>query len=174
MVSDVIKGILKERGQTKQWLAERLNLSYSTFHQKLSKNTFTAEEFIQLCNILNLTLANFVEPTTEGKIDLKKYPIESRPDVHIEERDTYYKAGIHVESEHEAGICMYMPYGIVDYMVSKENFLSGLLMSYEKALQTHLKEELTDELKVELMNQEFTLSVLKELINYMILSMKES
>ena len=113
MVSEIIANILRERGKTKQWLAGELNLSYSTLHQKLSNNTFTAQEFIQLCQIFNLSLEHFVENKNEqGQIKMKSIPIDNRPDVPFEEFTNYERMGLVLEKQHSNGMEIYTPYGV--------------------------------------------------------------
>ena len=137
MVSDVILDVLKTRGYTKQWLAEKMSLSYSTLHQKLSNNTFTAEELLLLCELFNLSLEHFKQKEMDV-FDLKQIPIDKRPDVIIEDISKYHNGGIHIESMHINGSLIYLPYGVGEYIYSKSNVLENVFESYLIAIEKEL------------------------------------
>ena len=139
MVSEVIMTQLKMQGKTKQWLAGKMNLSYSTLHQKLSNNTFTAEELIELCRIFSLSLEDFVENDEDRQKDLSLFPIENREDVAISERRNYVRAGMHVESQHAAGALIYLPYGITDYLAKYGPILILAIDAYIEALKEEVE-----------------------------------
>ena len=132
-VAKVILSKLKKENKTKQWLASKINLSYSTLHQKLSNNTFTAEELITLCMLFQLDIQHFVERPTDGKMDIMETPISARPDVTIETMENYIRGGIGIESEHENGALLYLPYGIQSYLVHHYETLQSVVSSYRAA-----------------------------------------
>lgn len=171
-VSEVILNRLKTEGKTKQWLALKMELSYSTLHQKLTNNTFTAEEFISLCKIFQLDIQNFIEnKQNDGLTELMNIPIQSRPDVSIEQMERYERGGIGIESQHENGSLLYLPYGLQDYLVQHRELLSGIMDAYKVAAE-QMKKLLTEDEEYEdvqqidnqLIEVEYTDIVLKNII----------
>lgn len=174
MVSDVIMNALQSRGESKQWLANNLNLSYSTLHQKLTNNTFTAEELIKLCQIFNLSLEHFIQQDNNDVIDLKKIAIERRPNVLIEDINNFQSAGMHIESEHTNGALYYIPYGIAKYIGKKDIYLNIILDGYQHALENSLKASKDDvEKRVKLENMQYDLTILKQILNILFNQLKE-
>lgn len=171
-VSEVILNRLKTEGKTKQWLALKMELSYSTLHQKLTNNTFTAEEFISLCKIFLLDVQNFVEnKKNDGLIELMNIPIQSRPDVSIEQMEQYERGGIGIELQHENGSLLYLPYGLQEYLVQHRELLGGVIASYKVAAE-QMKKLLTEDEEYESVQQidnqlvevEFTDAILNNII----------
>ena len=114
MVSKDVLTLLEKSGHTKQWLATELSLSYSTLHQKITKNTFTAEELIQLVDIFNIDFSYF---TKDSSNDFRQIPIQKRPDVTVEDMNEYVNSGILIESNEANGSLLYVPYGLQNFLV---------------------------------------------------------
>jgi len=47
---------LEYRGATKQWLADKLGITKQTMNYKLTHNSFTAEELLQIARIMEIDL----------------------------------------------------------------------------------------------------------------------
>ena len=53
MGSEVIKQIMKAKGYKGQYLADNLGIKYQTWRNKLTRDTWTVEEFIQVLEFMN-------------------------------------------------------------------------------------------------------------------------
>ena len=51
-----IEGIMKEQGRTKKWAADRCDINYKTFVDKLKNDRLTGHELLKLGKILNIRL----------------------------------------------------------------------------------------------------------------------
>ena len=55
--TDVLRGLIKQRGYTEGDVADKLGISRTTFSKKANRKvTFELTEAMQLCSILNTTL----------------------------------------------------------------------------------------------------------------------
>lgn len=132
---------LNDQSRTKRWLAEALDLSYSTLHQKLSHDTFTAYELLTMSKLLNFSLDDFQafsEPS-EGLKQMSALPIEKRPNIGVSEMEAYEHGGLCVESTHQNGALVYVPYGIwvnvFEAMQVGANALRSEMSTLEQELQ---------------------------------------
>ena len=123
-ISQVVQDLLNEQGKTKKWLSEQLGLSYSTLHQKLDNNTFTAEEFLLLLKIFQVPLERFYQTSYH----LKDLPPEMRPNVLLNDIDKYKNGGIFADSFHANGSRIYVPYGLSDALIE-------ILSAFEETLE---------------------------------------
>ena len=55
-LGEYIESIRKENGHTKIWLAEKSEISYKTFVDKLKNDTFTAKELFRIAIVLGIDL----------------------------------------------------------------------------------------------------------------------
>lgn len=55
-ISKHIENVMNQKGITKQWLADKLNINYKTFVGKLKRNSITAEELLEIAYYLNIDL----------------------------------------------------------------------------------------------------------------------
>lgn len=55
-LSDYIDSEIEKQGLKKRWVAEKVNINYKTFMDKLNRNSFTAEEFLKLISVMDLNL----------------------------------------------------------------------------------------------------------------------
>lgn len=53
MGSEVIKQIMKAKGYKGQYLADRLGIKHQTWRNKLTRDTWTVEEFVQVLEFMN-------------------------------------------------------------------------------------------------------------------------
>jgi hypothetical protein len=61
IIIDTIKKIIKEQGIKKNWLADKVDINYKTFVDKLTYSRFTAEEFLRIAKVLNIDLNKLKE-----------------------------------------------------------------------------------------------------------------
>jgi len=55
-LGELIDSIRVEKGHTKLWVAEQVNINYKTFVDKLKRDTFDGKELIRLAKLLNINL----------------------------------------------------------------------------------------------------------------------
>lgn len=55
-ISKHIENVMNQKGITKQWLADKLNINYKTFVGKLKRNSITADELLEIAYYLNIDL----------------------------------------------------------------------------------------------------------------------
>lgn len=51
-----ITNVIQEQGRTKTWVAEKTNINYKTFVDKLTRNSFTGEELLRVAKVLGIDL----------------------------------------------------------------------------------------------------------------------
>jgi len=55
-IPQLIEQIRQDNGQTKVWIADKANINYKTFVDKMKRNTFNAYELLRLAKVLNINL----------------------------------------------------------------------------------------------------------------------
>jgi len=60
-IAEYIDKIRESQGRTKAWVAKQLDMNYKTFVDKISNNTFRADELIEIAKILNIDLNKLKE-----------------------------------------------------------------------------------------------------------------
>jgi len=51
-----ISNIIKQKGHTKTWVADKADINYKTFVDKMKRDTFNAYELLKLAKVLNINL----------------------------------------------------------------------------------------------------------------------
>jgi len=60
-LGELIDNIRKEKGHTKSWVAEQVNMNYKTFVDKLKRDTFDGKELIRIAKLLSINLEELKE-----------------------------------------------------------------------------------------------------------------
>jgi len=60
-ISDYILEVLNSQERQKSWLAEKIGISKQAINYKFKNNSFTAEELIDVSEVLNIDLKEFKE-----------------------------------------------------------------------------------------------------------------
>ena len=60
-LSDKISEIIENQGRSRSWVAERADIKYRTFLDKLERNSFSGEELLKLGRVLNIDLNKMKE-----------------------------------------------------------------------------------------------------------------
>jgi len=55
-IPQLIEQIRQDNGQTKVWIADKADINYKTFIDKMNRNTFNAYELLKLAKVLNINL----------------------------------------------------------------------------------------------------------------------
>jgi len=60
-IADYILEVLNSQERAKSWLADKINISKQAINYKFKNNSFTAEELIDVSEVLNINLEEFKE-----------------------------------------------------------------------------------------------------------------
>ena len=135
-IGALVQQKIKDENQTKTWLAESLSISYSTLHQKISNDTFSAKELLQISRLLDIDLKilsesyNFDENSIEsgyGKYDLSKMNCSERCNVQYAEMERYKNGGIFIDENFSNGFKLYMPKGIANELTNSRYYLMKVI-----------------------------------------------
>jgi hypothetical protein len=55
-LAEYISQVIEQQGRTKTWVAEKSEINYKTFIDKLTRNTITGEELLRIAKVLNIDL----------------------------------------------------------------------------------------------------------------------
>ncbi|HCL4455203.1 TPA: hypothetical protein N2D10_003230 [Clostridium botulinum] len=55
-VADIIANTIKNQGREIKWVAERIEIPYTSFLYKLKKDSFSAAELVKIGKLLNIDL----------------------------------------------------------------------------------------------------------------------
>jgi len=55
-LGEYISNIINQQGRTKVWVAEKSNINYKTFVDKLTRDTITGKELLRIAKVLNINL----------------------------------------------------------------------------------------------------------------------
>lgn len=72
MVGNKVKLLLNDRNMSILWLSKEMDISYSTLHQKLNNDTFTANDLLKICKIFDVNLEYFEKVDKEDEIKNKE------------------------------------------------------------------------------------------------------
>ena len=60
-VAEYINKVIEDQGRNKTWVADRCEINYKTFVDKLKNNRFTADDLLKVSKVLNINLENMKE-----------------------------------------------------------------------------------------------------------------
>lgn len=60
-LSDYIAEVIKEKGHTKTWVAEKAEINYKTFIDKLTRDTINGKELLRIAKVLGVNLEELKE-----------------------------------------------------------------------------------------------------------------
>ena len=55
-LSEYIEEVIKEKGHTKTWVAEKAEINYKTFIDKLTRDTINGKELLRIAKVLGVNL----------------------------------------------------------------------------------------------------------------------
>lgn len=55
-IPQLIEQIRQDNGQTKVWIADKADINYKTFVDKMKRDTFTGYELLKIAKVLNINL----------------------------------------------------------------------------------------------------------------------
>jgi lambda repressor-like predicted transcriptional regulator len=55
-LAEHITNVIEQQGRTKVWVAEKAEINYKTFVDKLTRNTLKGEDLLKIAKILNIDL----------------------------------------------------------------------------------------------------------------------
>ena len=67
-LSNYIAEVIKEKGHTKTWVAEKSDINYKTFVDKLTRDTITGKELLRIARVLGINLEELKEKVWGGGI----------------------------------------------------------------------------------------------------------
>lgn len=62
-LNEHITKIIEEQGRTKVWVADKADINYKTFIDKLTRNSITGEELLRIAKVLNIDLEKLKKET---------------------------------------------------------------------------------------------------------------
>jgi hypothetical protein len=60
-LSNYIAEVIKDKGHTKTWVAEKSDINYKTFVDKLTRDTITGKELLRIARVLGIDLNGLKE-----------------------------------------------------------------------------------------------------------------
>lgn len=55
-LGEYITQVIEQQGRTKVWVAEKSDINYKTFVDKLTRDTITGKELLRVSKVLNINL----------------------------------------------------------------------------------------------------------------------
>ena len=63
-IAEKVEKIIKEKGITKKWLAQKCNIKYKTFMDRLYRDRFTAYDIVVIGKVLDVDLNELKDEIT--------------------------------------------------------------------------------------------------------------
>jgi len=61
-----IADVIEQQGRTKTWVADKVDINYKTFVDKLTRDTITGKELLRIARVLGINLEELKEKVWGG------------------------------------------------------------------------------------------------------------